>query len=73
MQNVIPRKGWVLGGLVSLLVIVVDNSILNVALPTLVTDLHAQECLRKLRFDLEPSVRRPFRSLPRRLFPPLQC
>ncbi len=38
----------------------------------LVTDLHAQQGFGKLRFDLEPRVRRAFRSLPGRLFPPLQ-
>ncbi len=37
-----PRRWWVLGVLCfSLLVIVLDNTILNVALPTLVRELHA--------------------------------
>ena len=36
------RRWWILGVLCfSLLVIVLDNSILNVALPTIVRELHA--------------------------------
>ena len=38
----------------------------------LVTNLHAQEGIDKLRFDLEPHIRAAFRSLPRRFFPRLQ-
>src|SRR6476646_7747771 len=39
----------------------------------LVTDLHSQQCLGEARFDLEPRVGRAFRSLPRRVFPTLDC
>ncbi len=37
-----PRRWWILGVLcLSLLVLVIDNSVLNVAIPTLIRDLHA--------------------------------
>src|SRR4051812_47748576 len=38
----------------------------------LIADPPAHERVGKLRFDLEPRVRRTFRSLPRRLFARLQ-
>src|SRR5205823_8816115 len=38
----------------------------------LVTGFHSQQRLRESRFDLEPRVRSTLRSLPRRVFPPLQ-
>src|SRR2546423_7772446 len=34
------------------------------------TDFNSEERLRKSRLDLEPRIRRPFRSLPRRVFTP---
>ncbi|GAA4608273.1 MFS transporter [Actinoallomurus liliacearum] len=37
-----PRRWWILGVLcLSLLVLVIDNSVLNVAIPSLIRDLHA--------------------------------
>lgn len=37
-----PRRWWILGVLcLSLLVVVIDNTVLNVAIPSLITDLHA--------------------------------
>ncbi|MBO2448909.1 MFS transporter [Actinomadura barringtoniae] len=37
-----PRRWWILGVLcLSLLVVVIDNTVLNVAIPKLITDLHA--------------------------------
>src|SRR5438093_5240663 len=38
----------------------------------LVTGFQSQQRLRESRFDLEPRVRSTLRSLPRRVFPPLQ-
>src|SRR5207248_357929 len=38
----------------------------------LVIGFHSQQRLRESRFDLEPRVRSTLRSLPRRVFPPLQ-
>jgi hypothetical protein len=36
-----------------------------------VTHFHSEESVSESRFNLEPRVRRPFRSLPRRIFPAL--
>jgi hypothetical protein len=36
----------------------------------LVTDFHSEECVGESRFNLQPGIRRPFRSLARRIFTP---
>ncbi|GGT82481.1 MFS transporter [Actinomadura citrea] len=42
MSSPHPRRWWILGVLcLSLLVVVVDNTVLNVAIPSLIRDLHA--------------------------------
>src|SRR6476660_4190233 len=38
-----------------------------------VSHFHSEQCFRELQFNLEPCVRRAFRSLPRRVLPALHC